>query len=59
MTIAVERASESYPEVQKLKIDSDELIKDDAEKLRRQSYVDDIHTGGSQADVSRMMGSKD
>ena len=59
MTIAVERASESYPEVQKLNIDSDELIRKDAEKLRRDSYVDDIHTGGSQADVSRMMGSKD
>ena len=26
MTIAVKRASESYPDVQKLKIDSDELI---------------------------------
>merc|ERR1712121_362037 len=52
MTIAVERASESYPEVQKLKIASDELIKEDAEKLRRDSYVDDIHNGGSQADVS-------
>ena len=58
MTIAVERASESYSEVQKLKIAPDELIKCDADKLRADSYVDDIHSGGSQADVSRMMGSK-
>ena len=34
MTIAVERASESYSEVKSLDIDSSELIKD-AEKLRR------------------------
>ena len=59
MTIAVERACESYSEVQQLKLFPDELDEIDANKLRRDSYVDDIHTGLCQADVSRMMGSKD
>merc|ERR1712177_28830 len=59
MTIAVERASDFCSEVLKLKIAPDELVLSDAKKLRADSYVDDLHSGGSQADVSRMMGSKD
>ncbi len=35
------------------------MVLSDAKKLRADSYVDDLHSGGSQADVSRMMGSKD
>ena len=31
----------------------------DASKLKWDSYVDDIHTGGSQSDVNRMMGTED
>merc|ERR1711955_125324 len=46
MTIAVENAS-------------DELVLSDARKLKADSYVDDLHSGGSKADVSRMMGTKD
>merc|ERR1711867_259869 len=59
MTIAVEKASDSCSEVMKLKIAPDELVLSDAKKLKADSYVDDLHSGGSQADVSRMMGSKD
>merc|ERR1712177_137085 len=59
MTMAVERASDSSSEVVKLDIAPDELVLSDAKKLRADSYVDDLHSGGSQADVSRMMGSKD
>ena len=59
MTIAVEKACESYSEVQKLGIFPVDLVEVDACKLKRDSYVDDIHTGGSQSDVNRMMGIKD
>ena len=59
MTIAVEKASDSCSEVMKLKIAPDELVLSDAKKLKADSYVDDLHSGGSQADVSRMMGTKD
>ena len=59
MTIAVERACESYSEVQKLGIFPVDLVEVDACKLKRDSYVDDIHTGGSQKDVDRMMGIRD
>ena len=59
MTIAVERACESYSEVQKLGIFPIDWVEIDACKLKRDSYVDDIHTGGSQKDVDRMMGIRD
>ena len=36
-----------------------ELVERDACKLRRDNYVDDIHSGGSQKDVDRMMGIRD
>ena len=59
MTIAVERACESYSEIQKLGIFPMELVERDACKLKRDNYVDDIHSGGSQKDVDRMMGIRD
>ena len=59
MTIAIERAHESYKKVQQLGIFDSELVEADAHKLLRDSYVDDLHTGGSQADVNRMMGKWD
>merc|ERR1712163_23274 len=59
MTIAVERASDSCSEVMQLNIAPDELVLSDAKKLKADTYVDDFHSGGSQADVSRMMGIKD
>merc|ERR1712112_741812 len=37
----------------------EELVLSDARKLKADSYVDDLHSGGSKADVSRMMGTKD
>ena len=59
MTIAVEKASDSSSEVIKLDIAPAELVLSDAKKLKADTYVDDFHSGGSQADVSRMMGIKD
>ena len=48
MTIAVERACESYSEVQQLGLFPLESVEIDASKLKRDSYVDDIYTGGSE-----------
>merc|ERR1712240_90620 len=59
MTIAVERASDSCSEVIKLNIAPEELVLKDAKKLKADSYVDDLHSGGSKSDVARMMGTKD
>merc|ERR1712074_238952 len=59
MTIAVERAYESFPEIEKLGIYKSEHVRSDALKLLKDSYVDDITTGGSETDVNRMMGAKD
>ena len=59
MTIAVEKASDCSSEVIKLDIAPAELVLSDAKKLKSDTYVDDFHSGGSQADVSRMMGIKD
>ena len=36
-----------------------ELVERDACKLQSDNYVDDIHSGGSQKDVDRMMGIRD
>ena len=58
MTIAVERAAETYPEVaQDLNIDVDE-VKEDSIKLLKDTYVDDGTTGGTKKQVDRMLGSK-
>ena len=35
---------------------SENLVEADTNKLQRDSYVDDIPTGGLQSDVNRMMG---
>merc|ERR1712112_437213 len=59
MTIAVEKASDSCSEVMQLKIAPDELVLSDARKLKADSYVDDLISGGSKSDVARMMGTKD
>ena len=59
MTIAVERVCESYSEYQKLGLFPVESVEIDASKLKGDSYVDDIPTGGSQSDVNRMMSIKD
>ena len=58
MTIAVEKASETYEEVaQTLEIDK-ESVKEDASKLLLDTYVDDGTTGGRIKDVLRMLGEK-
>ena len=58
MTIAVERAAETYPEVaQDLNIDVEE-VKEDSIKLLKDTYVDDGTTGGTKKQVDRMLGSK-
>ena len=59
MTIAVERACESYSEDQQLGLFPVESVEINASKLKRDSYMDDILTGGSQSNVNRMMGIKD
>ena len=56
MTIAVQKASESYEEIAaKLDLPVDE-VKKDASKLLLDTYVDDGTTGGSPEEVSRMQG---
>ena len=35
------------------------MVQQDSQNLVRDSYVDDIHTGGSQMDVNRMMDTLD
>ena len=58
MTIAVERAAETYPEVARdLNIDVDE-VKEDSIKLLKDTYVDDGTTGGTKKQVNRMLGFK-
>ena len=58
MSLAVERASETATEVATdLKLPAD-LVQRDADKLLRDTYVDDKTMGGSPSDISRLMGSK-
>ena len=56
MTIAVEKAAETYKEVaQDLNL-AEELVKEDSRKLLLDMYVDNSTTGGSPEDISRMLG---
>ena len=58
MTIAVERAAETFEEVaHDLNIDVEE-VKEDSIKLLKDTYVDDGTTGGTKKQVDRMLGSK-
>ena len=58
MTIAVERAAETFEEVANdLNLDMDE-IKEDSIKLLKDTYVDDRTTGRTKKQVDRMIGSK-
>merc|ERR1711895_355391 len=58
MTIAVERAAETFEEVaHDLNIDVEEVKKDSIELLK-DTYVDDGTTGGTIKQVHRMLGSK-
>ena len=58
MTIAVERAAESFEEVANdLNLDVEE-VKEDSIKLLKDTYVDDGTTGGNKRQVDRMLGSK-
>ena len=59
MTFAIERAQESFKQVQELGIFDPLLVEQDSLKLVRDSYVDDIHTGGSQGNIDRLMGTLD
>merc|ERR1712089_32768 len=58
MTIAVEKAAESYEAVAKdLKL-SVSKVKEDSKKLLKDTYVDDETTGGSRKQVEKMIGIK-
>ena len=58
MSIAVEKASETYKEVAEALNLKEEDIKEDAKKLLHDTYVEDSITGGSKKEVSRMLGKK-
>ena len=58
MTIAVERAAETFKEVATdLNLSVDEVIEDSI-KLLKDTYVDNGMTGGAKKQVDRMLGSK-
>ena len=58
LSVAVEKASETWEKVaEDLKV-LPEKVKEDSVKLREDSYVDDGTTGGSIEDVNRMQGIK-
>ena len=58
MTIAVERAAETFQEVANdMNLDVEE-VKEDSIKLLKDVYVDDGTTRGTQRQVDRMLGSK-
>ena len=59
MTIAVEKASEEHTEVSKSGLWNPQLVFKDAMKLFKDTYIDDVTSGGSPSDISRMMGDKD
>lgn len=56
VTIAIERAEESYQQVQRLGLFDLNVVKEDSLELVQDSYMDDIHIGGSQSDENCMMG---
>ena len=57
MTIAVERAAESFEEVANdLNLDVEE-VKEDSIKLLKDTYIDNGTTGGTKEQVDRMIGS--
>merc|ERR1712030_80592 len=58
MTIAIERAAETYEEVAKDLNLSIQDVKDDSKKLLEDTYVDNGTTGGSKKEVQRMIGNK-
>ena len=58
MTIAVEKAANSYEAVaEKLNLPVNE-VKEDSKKLLQDTYVDDGTTGGSRRQVKRMLGTR-
>merc|ERR1712105_419046 len=58
MTIAIERAAETYEEVAKdINLPIQE-VKDDSKKLLEDTYVDDGTTGGNKKEVQRLIGNK-
>ena len=58
MTIAVEKAAETYQDVtQDLNL-AVEDVKNDSRKLLEDTYIDDGTTGGSRREVERMIGVK-
>ena len=58
MSIAVEKASETYKEVAEALNLKDDVVKEDAKKLLHDTYIDDSTTGGRAKDVSRILGEK-
>ena len=58
MSLAMERAAQTYKEVIEDKSLPVEEVKQDSSKLLLDTYVDDGTTGGSPKQVSRMMGTK-
>ena len=58
MTIAVEKAAESYQDISKdIDLDVNE-VREDSIKLLKDTYVDDSIIGGSKKQVKRMIGIK-
>ena len=58
MTIAVEKAAETYEDVARDLNLSVEEVKKDSKKLLEDTYVDDGTTGGSKKEVDWMIGVK-
>ena len=58
MTIAVEKAAETFEEVAKDLNLSVQEVREDSKKLLEDVYVDDGTTGGSNREVKRMIGTK-
>ena len=56
MTIAVEKASETYKKVARDLNLPEELVRKDSRKLLLDTYIDDGTTGGSPEDIARMLG---
>ena len=58
MTIAVEKAADSYQAVaEKLNLPVNK-VKEDSRKLLQDTYVDNGTTGGSRRQVQRMLGTR-
>ncbi len=58
MTIAVEKAAETYKNIARDLNLSVEEVKNDSKKLLEDNYVDDGTTDGSMKEVDRMIGVK-